>query len=893
MPKNTIIPAQGGDTAIPPVPEQSIRFDQTRGTNLRGYTPAASTDINQWTVSCWVKLTGDLTTVRTLWEARIDASNLTRLTIDATGRIHFEAIIAGTTEGQLRSSRNLRDVSGWVHIHLRFVSGSTLALSVNGYPWNNFDLIPQFFTPGAWAWMSSAAEHFIGSNGLDADNFSGQMAECICASGLNVAVTSFGSFNANGVWTRSAYAGGFGSFGFNLTFGRTLDLGEDFSGNANDFTVHTNGSSADQFADWMERNYCTLDVNDERSTGTIDDGALEVAAGNAAVTMRPDFGVWYYEVNGVATVWDTGVSGQFDPIFAGPSSLNFGQFPFVDVGPGGGELTVNSNNFPAIGTANARDYVAAIEWTGLAPDLRTIAIGDGQSTIYDIEYKDIIHRTDLVWAKKAGPPGTNWFQAHRLRPAAQVPINTVGAEETANANGLITDLDPAGGVGFEVDAGVTDNDNFNDFGNVYNCLSLHARNYAQNVQINAGDDDAEEEASGPGLGNVDTGSSDIEMVKEGGTGPFQEVGLRFNNLLIPQASTILVARMQFETDDTNTGTNDVLIFCEDIDNAPTFVDGVANFDISGRTKTTGKQAWSPADWPVIGDRTPIQRTPDMLPPVQEVIDRGGWTPGNSLAVIVVEDPAGSQVQEREAEAFGFGGNPAELQVAWRSPGAEAESGVSLFTYEGIGKARDVMHGNPSVPDLIALKNLGGNDWAVYNSAIVTAGAPEDGRLSFNNDNAYTASADWDNTAPDGTFFRVGTPNRVNEAGIEFAGFTIANLPGFSKVFRYVGNNNISGPEVYLGFKPRFVVVKRTGAAANWVTMLKVTRIISAQSNQQNLMESQGFLNTTDNFFQNIGIDAYANGFKVRDLDATVNAAGAEYVGFAFAEAAFQLAKGSP
>lgn len=894
MPKNTIIPAAGGPGPVPPVPEQSIRFDQTRATNLRGYIPINDTEIDQWTVSLWVKLSGDLTTTRVLWEARIDASNLTRLTIDTQGRIQFEAIIAGTTEAQLRSSRNLRDVSNWVHIYLGFASGSLLALRVNGYAWNNFDITPQFFTPGNWAWLNSAAEHFIGSSGVNADNLSAQMAELHCVGGSNPLDTAFGVFDANGVWTRIVYAGGHGGRGFYLPFSRTIDLGEDFSGLNHDFPTHTNGAGGggDQFDDWMEKNYCTLDVNDQRSTGTIDNGALEVAGGNAAVTMRPHFGEWYYEVNGVATVWDTGVSGDFDPIIAAGNAVNFGQLPFADVGPSGGELTVNSNNFPAIDTANARDYVATIEWTGLVPDPRTIAIGDGQSTVYDIEYADIIHRTDLVWAKKAGPAGTNWFQAHRLRPAAQIPINTVGAEETANANGLITDLDPAGGVGFEVDAGVTDNDNFNDFGNVYNCLSLHVRNYAQNIITEL----LNEEATGEELvasGTVDTGSSDLELGSDDGApGEEQIIGLYFQGLQIPQGSTVLDARVQFECDFPRDDLpNDLEIWCEDEDDALEFVE--VDDNISDRPLTAASTLWSPAEWTTAQQRSPLERTPSFSGAADEVINRGGWAEGNNL-VTIIENESGGDVGRHEAEAlYGATDNGPELQIAWRSPGVEAESLVSLFTYTGIGKERDVMHGNPNVPDLIALKNLAGDDWVVYCSAIVDAGAPEDGRLSFNNTGAFVASLDWDNTAPDGTFFRVGTPDRANERDVDFAGFTIASNPGFSKVFRYVGNNSLDGPEVYLGFKPRFVVVKRTQVAANWVTMLKVTRIISAQSNQQNLMESQGFLNTTDVFFQNIGIDAYSSGFKVRDLDATVNAAGAEYVGFAFAEASFPLAKGSP
>ena len=93
----------------------------------------------------------------------------------------------------------------------------------------------------------------------------------------------------------------------------------------------------------MERNYATIDVRDHRTIGLVTNGALDLsAAGNGRVTMRPpaNSGVWYYEKDGVAVLFDTGVSGEFDPLLIGAgggSSFNFGQLPFVDVGPMGGE----------------------------------------------------------------------------------------------------------------------------------------------------------------------------------------------------------------------------------------------------------------------------------------------------------------------------------------------------------------------------------------------------------------------------------------------------------------------------------------------------------------------------------------------------------------------------
>jgi len=896
MPKNTIIPAAGGPGPAPPVPEQGIRFDRTRATNLRGYTPGGD-ESDQWVMSWWQKVVGDLGVNRVVWEARIDANNFSRFEVDATNRLIFRANIAGVQEAFVGMQRNYVDVSNWHHIHLSFNrTGGFLQLSFQGYGSPTIQQIPVTTIaniPG-YAWLSGT-EHFIASDGLDADHFSAYINEMHCVGGGSLpARTAFGTFNSKGVWERIAYAGGHGSRGFYLSFGRTVDLGEDFSGNANDFTVHTNGGSSDQVDDWMERNYCILDVKDHRSTGTIDDGALDVSGGNAAVTMRPEFGEWYYEVDGVGIVWDTGVSGPFDPIIAGPASVNFGQLPFVDVGPSGGELTVNSNNFPATDTDIARNYVGVIEWNGEATNPRDILTGQGQSTVYDIEYADLLGRSDLVWAKKAGPAGTNWYQAHRLRPAAQLPINTGGAEETVNANGVITELlDP--GPGFEVTDGATDNDNFNEFGNKYNCLALTVLRYAQNIQVTTNDEsDAEEIVSS---GSCDTGSSDLELGSEdGGSGSAEQiVGMQWKNVRIPQGATINEAFVQFMVDaPRNDQPNDLEIWAEDIDDAPEFTD--TDDDISDRTRTSASVLWSPPEWTSAQDRDADQRTPDIAVPIKEVVDRGGWAIGNDMAVII-QNESGGTVGRHEAEA-GNAGTPAEavgpmLQVAWQE--GTVDNGLSLFTYDGVGTIAQVMHGLDEVPEFYAIKRLdSGENWRCYHEGIELAlPAPEDGYLSLNLTSAAVDSQlTWNDTPPDSTFLTVSTTDPVNAQGGEYAGMAMRSIDGFSKAFRYIGNGSADGPEIYLGFKPRFILIKRTQVASNWVSMMKVTDIIAAQNNQFNLMDSMGFLNTTDNMFNNIGMHAQANGFKVVDTDAAVNVNAAEYVGIAFAEAGFPVNKAS-
>ena len=68
------------------------------------------------------------------------------------------------------------------------------------------------------------------------------MAEVIFADGQSYAPTQFGE-SKNGVWTPKDPSGTtFGNNGFHLKFENASDLGNDSSGNNNDFTVSNLGA---------------------------------------------------------------------------------------------------------------------------------------------------------------------------------------------------------------------------------------------------------------------------------------------------------------------------------------------------------------------------------------------------------------------------------------------------------------------------------------------------------------------------------------------------------------------------------------------------------------------------------------------------------------------------
>ena len=148
------------------------------------------------------------------------------------------------------------------------------------------------------------------------------------------------------------------------------------------------------------------------------------------------------------------------------------------------------------------------------------------------------------------------------------------------------------------------------------------------VRVSQSDDDAEEDT---GTSAVSVVNADLELVEDGAA--FQEVGLRFQNITVPPSATITSAYIQFGADQSSSVLTNLTFQGEDIDNAPVFTTGLG--DITTRIKTGASVAWTsvPA-WTLVGEAGPNQRTPDLSPIIQQIVNRGGWANGNSLAIIV-------------------------------------------------------------------------------------------------------------------------------------------------------------------------------------------------------------------------------------------------------------------
>ena len=215
------------------------------------------------------------------------------------------------------------------------------------------------------------------------------------------------------------------------------------------------------------------------------------------------------------------------------------------------------------------------------------------------------------------------------------------------------------------------------------------------------------------------------------------------------------------------------------------------------------------------------------------------------------------------------------------------AGFSIVTYTGTASNVTVGHGLGKKPSFILLKERysPGNsysNWQVYHSSL---GATQRLQLSLS-DAADTASNIWNDTEPTSDVFSIGTSGAMSENGGTYVAYCWAEIEGFSKFGKYIGNGNSDGPFVYLGFKPAWVLIKRTTTDGYYWTLFDNARKPTNPVNHT-LNPDQVNAEITDG--GNGQIDFLSNGFKCRNTDGGINSDDVTYIYMAFAESPFQTA----
>jgi hypothetical protein len=152
--------------------------------------------------------------------------------------------------------------------------------------------------------------------------------------------------------------------------------------------------------------------------------------------------------------------------------------------------------------------------------------------------------------------------------------------------------------------------------------------------------------------------------------------------------------------------------------------------------------------------------------------------------------------------------------------------------------------------------------------------------------AATSSTYWNNTAPSSSVFTIGTSNdvNINSSVYTYVAYCFAAVAGYSAFGSYTGNGSADGPFVYLGFRPRFVMIKQSDAVRGW--NIEDT---SRSTYNSMILDLDPSSSAAENSNAAWSVDAVSNGFKIRTTDTGLNASSGTYVYCCFAENPFKYA----
>ena len=269
-------------------------------------TPSSASNRRTWTWSGWVKRSC-LGSIQTLFDGS-DGGYPEIFYFAADDTFIYQHDISGS-DYKLISSQVFKDVGAWMHIVVAkdttqstetnrlkiYVNGSQITMneSALGYPPQNYE--------GA---ININDVHLVGNWKTNSYYIDGYLCEVAFIDGQQLAPTSFGEFDSDSptIWKPIDVSElTFGTNGFYLDFEDSSNLGNDVSGNNNDYTPN-NLAAEDQSIDTCTNNFATFSsLNPTAANFTISQGNLDIYKSGASTvglygtTIMPSSGKWYVE----------------------------------------------------------------------------------------------------------------------------------------------------------------------------------------------------------------------------------------------------------------------------------------------------------------------------------------------------------------------------------------------------------------------------------------------------------------------------------------------------------------------------------------------------------------------------------------------------------------------
>jgi len=218
------------------------------------------------------------------------------------------------------------------------------------------------------------------------------------------------------------------------------------------------------------------------------------------------------------------------------------------------------------------------------------------------------------------------------------------------------------------------------------------------------------------------------------------------------------------------------------------------------------------------------------------------------------------------------------------------AGQSIISYTGTGSAGTIAHGLGAVPTwyFIKQRNTTGG-WIVYHKG--NTSSPETDYLRLDKNDTTVDDAIFNDTAPTSSVFSIGTNAPVNTNGGTYIAYCFADVKGYSKFGSYTGNGNADGTFVYTGFKPAWLIIKKTAdVSESWFHYDNKREDHAGNDRYYALRPDKNSAENTT-YGDNWQLDFLSNGFKLRTTAGHLN--NGSFIYMCFAESPFTNSNGVP
>ena len=209
-----------------------------------------------------------------------------------------------------------------------------------------------------------------------------------------------------------------------------------------------------------------------------------------------------------------------------------------------------------------------------------------------------------------------------------------------------------------------------------------------------------------------------------------------------------------------------------------------------------------------------------------------------------------------------------------------KAGISIVTWTGNQtNGASVGHGLGVLPELIIIKNRDSAQGSVVNVNLTAKY-----RMNFNaNAGDYGDFTYYMGTQTTDNIVFNNAHVAWNGNGDKMVAYVMHSVPGYSQMDTYTGNGNADGSFIFTGFRPNFIMVKRTNSTGHWMIFDK-ERQYNGQGGQY-IFANEAYNQGNDT---TLSFDFFCNGFKPRGTDSNNNTSNSTYFYMAFGDQPFKF-----